>query len=261
LACAEGGYRLTELKAAMEFVMKLHPNLRNVGGDLVPLSTIKNDLKMAIVSVRQRLAAYQRSREEERERNAARSEEEAKTAAPSSPYRDFLRSRSKGRDDRAASTEMQFKIGFLVDMLKEVAHREDVEDFYAPITLEAEEKRMLRNDAFLQLFQIVLNSIGMTVVAQDPPPPPPERQHEQSQSQSQSQPTHVDNGASDAGHDAAGKQNRVHLQPQQQQQQHQLGGRKPSSPCRAAEMRLEITRRLPLWVYDQLADTLALHLP
>jgi hypothetical protein len=244
----------------MEFVMKLHPNLRNVGGDLVPLSTIKNDLKMAIVSVRQRLAAYQRSREEERERNAARSEEEAKTAEPSSPYRDFLRSRSKGRDDRAASTEMQFKIGFLVDMLKEVAHREDVEDFYAPITLEAEEKRMLRNDAYLQLFQIVLNSIGMTVVAQDPPPPP-ERQYEQSQSQSQwqSQPTHVGNGASDAGHDAAGKQNRVHLQPQQQQQ---LGGRKPSSPSRAgAEMRLEITRRLPLWVYDQLADTLALHLP
>jgi hypothetical protein len=281
---------LTELKAAMEFVMKLHPNLRNASGELVPLSTIKNDLKLAVASARQRLVVHQREAEAERERRAAQSEEEAKTAAPSSSYRDFLRSRSHGR---ATSGDGHFKMGFLVDLLKEVAHRDATataaDDFYAPITLEPEEKRMLRNEAHLQLLQSVLNSIGMTIVTVQPVDQPPSSSSSSAPSSaaSPSSPFQRENGAHvDEGDEdeeaAGGKEKRAKSlshgrlpsvgpadgsasggshHPRHPHQGLRLpdapSGGKPPKP----EMRLEITRRLPLWVYNQLADTLALHLP
>jgi hypothetical protein len=273
---------LTELKAAMEFVMKLHPNLRNASGELVPLSTIKNDLKLAVASARQRLVVHQREAEAERERRAAQSEEEAKTAAPSSSYRDFLRSRSHGR---ATSGDGHFKMGFLVDLLKEVAHRDAAataaDDFYAPITLEPEEKRMLRNEAYLQLLQSVLSSIGMTIVTVQPVDQPPSSSSPSSPLQAKAHENGAhdqlgrDGGEDDEDEEAAGgKEKRakslshgrlpsVGPADGPRHPHHGLrlpdatGGGKPPKP----EMRLEITRRLPLWVYNQLADTLALHLP
>lgn len=231
--CAEGGYRLTELKAAMEFIMKLHPNLRNAKGELVPLSTIKNDLKMALASVRQKLNAYHRAKEKERDEREARAKEvpPSPSASPS-----LLRAANGVAASEPNGHDFQFKLGFLVNILKEVAHRD--EDFYTPMQLDDDERRMLRNELNASLLDIVLNSIGMEVLHEHPDP---------SSSSSNREEGKEKQAAITRSLDLADEEG--------------WGVRSGTTKTKQGRWWIGFKRRLPLWVYDHLADTLALHLP
>jgi hypothetical protein len=273
----------------MEFVMKLHPNLRNSKSELVPLSTVKNDLKMALASVRQKLTAHQRAKETEREmaeeakRVAAQAKASAASASgpDSSPYHDFLlRSNGSNGSTASGSGDLQFKMGFLVDLLKETAHRE--EDFYAPIVLEAEEQRMMKNEFHRQLFQIVLSSVGMTIVDQQPTTRSAEEEGGSEIGVSPEGNGEREDTDGTNGGEGRGKEKEVEKEFEKEER---FARQRPAAKTDGAkqlsgngwtirstafgkrgkaqqpETRLEITRRLPLWVYSQLADTLALHLP
>lgn len=214
----------------MEFIMKLHPNLRNAKGELVPLSTIKNDLKMALASVRQKLTAYHRNKEKQQDLKM----EEQREGKPLSTTIEMkssleLLSGSKINSQETSSPNLHFKIGFLVQMLKEVAYRD--EDFYMPIALGKDEQRML-SDAFnAQLFDIVLSSVGMAVITQQ------SAEHEIN--------------VADKHEESKEKQSKANG----------CSPKKLKKSQGADDMMLGFKRRLPLWVYNHLADTLAVHLP
>jgi len=208
----EGGYRLTELKAALQFIMKLYPNLYNHKGELVPLSTIKNDLKVALAVAQQKQIAHHRANIVT-EQNGSHGNDSY--SGPTTLNHCSLRSH-KQRTKSEPPNELGLKLGFLVGHLKVVARRQDG-NFYAPALIDEEHQRVIAKNQFsFELVQLVLNSIGMRIECS--PRAPGDKAKETS---GQDSPRH---NAQDS-------------------------------------MIIVFERKLPLWVYDHLADTLALYLP
>ncbi|KAL6066372.1 Protein kinase domain-containing protein [Balamuthia mandrillaris] len=174
LTKSEIGYRVAELKAAIEYCFQLDTNICNEKGTLIPYITLESSVKNALNTATKRFVQSLNDESKQNNSNDTSSTDFHHSSSPSTitayssasflsslPFRSPFNNTTSSSSSSSSSSTVPLRIGFLVDILREISQRQRKR--YESYPLLQEDVLVL--EVHKQIMDDLLASMGLKLIS------------------------------------------------------------------------------------------------